>query len=141
MDLDSKRDLNSKRDVRSLDLNLDLNLNLNLILNLNLNLNLNLDLDLDLASTSPRPPNTKHEEQRTTRKKQSVSQTIDQVSAIKTHTESSKTELSLGGKGHFKVDCKKKDPGQLLPGVTSNLTLLDQNKWSIATWLNMAEDG
>ena len=37
------------------------------------------------------------------RKKQSMSQTIDQVVAIKTHTESSKSELSSRGKRPFKV--------------------------------------
>ena len=34
---------------------------------------------------------------------QSLSQTIDQVSAIKTHTGSSKCELFSGTLGHFKV--------------------------------------
>ena len=34
---------------------------------------------------------------------QSVSQTIDQVDAIKTHTGSSKSELFSGTLGHFKV--------------------------------------
>ena len=37
------------------------------------------------------------------RKKRSVSQTIDQVMTIKTHTESSKTELSSRGTRPFKV--------------------------------------
>ena len=37
------------------------------------------------------------------RKKPTLAQTIDQVMTIKTHTESSKTELSLGGKRPFKV--------------------------------------
>ena len=37
------------------------------------------------------------------RKKQSVSQTIDLVVAIKTHTESSKSELSSGGRRPVKV--------------------------------------
>ena len=37
------------------------------------------------------------------RKKLTLSQTIDQVMTIKTHTESSKTELSSGGKRPFKV--------------------------------------
>ena len=37
------------------------------------------------------------------RKKLSLSQTIDQVMTIKTHTESSKTELSSKGKRPFKV--------------------------------------
>ena len=37
------------------------------------------------------------------RKKTTLSQTIDQVMTIKTHTESSKTELSSGGKRPFKV--------------------------------------
>ena len=40
--------MNSKRDVRFLDLNLDLNLNLDLDPNLDPNLDLDLDLDLDL---------------------------------------------------------------------------------------------
>ena len=37
------------------------------------------------------------------RKKSTLAQTIDQVMTIKTHTESSKTELSSGGKRPFKV--------------------------------------
>ena len=37
------------------------------------------------------------------RKKPTLAQTIDQVMTIKTHTESSKTELSSGGKRPFKV--------------------------------------
>ena len=37
------------------------------------------------------------------RKKTTLAQTIDQVMTIKTHTESSKTELSSGGKRPFKV--------------------------------------
>ena len=36
-------------------------------------------------------------------KKPTLAQTIDQVMTIKTHTESSKTELSSGGKRPFKV--------------------------------------
>ena len=36
-------------------------------------------------------------------KKLTLAQTIDQVMTIKTHTESSKTELSSGGKRPFKV--------------------------------------
>ena len=39
------------------------------------------------------------------RKKATLAQTIDQVMTIKTHTESSKTELSSGGKRPFKVWC------------------------------------
>ena len=39
--------------------------------------------------------------------KQCVSQMIDLVMRIKTHTESSKSELSSGGKGPFKVYNKK----------------------------------
>ena len=39
------------------------------------------------------------------RKNLSLSQTIDQVMTIKTHTASSKTELSSGGKRPFKVWC------------------------------------
>ena len=37
------------------------------------------------------------------RQKPTLAQTIDQVMTIKTHTESSKTELSSGGKRPFKV--------------------------------------
>ena len=37
------------------------------------------------------------------RKKPTLAQTIDQVMTIKTHTESSKTELSSRGKRPFKV--------------------------------------
>ena len=37
------------------------------------------------------------------RKKTTLAQTIDQVMTIKTHTESSKMELSSGGKRPFKV--------------------------------------
>ena len=37
------------------------------------------------------------------RKKTTLAQTIDQVMTIKTHTESSKTELSSRGKRPFKV--------------------------------------
>ena len=43
--------------------------------------------------------------ERKNRKKTTLSQTIDQVMTIKTHTESSKTELSSGGKRPFKVWC------------------------------------
>ena len=39
------------------------------------------------------------------RKKTTLAQTIDQVMTIKTHTASSKTELSSGGKRPFKVWC------------------------------------
>ena len=41
------------------------------------------------------------------RKIQSVSQTIDLAVTIKTHTESSKSELSSGGKRPFKVRLRK----------------------------------
>ena len=57
---------------------------------------------LNLTSTSP-APNIKKQKRCKTQK--NVSQTIDQVSAIKTHTESSKTELFSGTSGHLKV-CK-----------------------------------
>ena len=43
------------------------------------------------------------DDERNKSKKPTLSQTIDQVMTIKTHTESSKTELSLGGKRPFKV--------------------------------------
>ena len=43
------------------------------------------------------------DDERKNRKKLSLSRTIDQVMTIKTHTESSKTELSSGGKRPFKV--------------------------------------
>ena len=41
------------------------------------------------------------------RKKPTLAQTIDQVMTIKTHTESSKTELSSRGKRPFKVSQNK----------------------------------
>ena len=50
--------------------------------------------------TKDRPTDRTNEKKR---KKQSVSQTIDQVMTIKTHTESSKSELSSRGKRPFKV--------------------------------------
>ena len=43
------------------------------------------------------------DDERKKSKKPTLSQTIDQVMTIKTHTESSKTELSSGGKRPFKV--------------------------------------
>ena len=43
------------------------------------------------------------DERKKNRKTRSVSQTIDQVVTIKTHTESSKSELSSGGERPFKV--------------------------------------
>ena len=43
------------------------------------------------------------DDERKNQKKQTLAQTIDQVMTIKTHTESSKTELSSGGKRLFKV--------------------------------------
>ena len=43
------------------------------------------------------------DDQRKNRKKPTLFQTIDQVMTIKTHTESSKTELSSRGKRPFKV--------------------------------------
>ena len=43
------------------------------------------------------------DDERKNRKKPTLAQTIDQVMTIKTHTESSKTELSSGGKRPFKV--------------------------------------
>ena len=43
------------------------------------------------------------DDERKKSKKLSLSQTIDQVMTIKTHTESSKTELSSKGKRPFKV--------------------------------------
>ena len=42
-------------------------------------------------------------ERKKSKKKLILFQTIDQVMTIKTHTESSKTELSSGGKRPFKV--------------------------------------
>ena len=43
------------------------------------------------------------DDERKKSKKPTLAQTIDQVMTIKTHTESSKTELSLRGKRPFKV--------------------------------------
>ena len=43
------------------------------------------------------------DDERTKSKKTTLSQTIDQVMTIKTHTESSKNELSSRGKRPFKV--------------------------------------
>ena len=43
------------------------------------------------------------DERKKNRKQPTLFQTIDQVMTIKTHTESSKMELSLGGKRPFKV--------------------------------------
>ena len=43
------------------------------------------------------------DDERKNRKKPTLAQTIDQVMTIKTHTESSKTELSSGGKRPFEV--------------------------------------
>ena len=43
------------------------------------------------------------DDERKKSKKTTLFQTIDQVMTIKTHTESSKTELSSGGKRPFKV--------------------------------------
>ena len=43
------------------------------------------------------------DDERKKSKKPTLAQTIDQVMTIKTHTESSKTELSSGGKRPFKV--------------------------------------
>ena len=43
------------------------------------------------------------DDERNKLKKTTLAQTIDQVMTIKTHTESSKTELSSGGKRPFKV--------------------------------------
>ena len=43
------------------------------------------------------------DDERKHRKKLTLAQTIDQVMTIKTHTESSKTELSSRGKRPFKV--------------------------------------
>ena len=43
------------------------------------------------------------DERKKSKKKPTLAQTIDQVVTIKTHTESSKTELSSGGKRPFKV--------------------------------------
>ena len=43
------------------------------------------------------------DERKKIEKKLTLSQTIDQVMTIKTHTESSKTELSSRGKRPFKV--------------------------------------
>ena len=43
------------------------------------------------------------DERKKKKKKTTLAQTIDQVMTIKTHTESSKTELSSGGKRPFKV--------------------------------------
>ena len=54
------------------------------------------DLRKDRARHTP-----PHESKKT--KKQSVSQTIDLVVTIQTHTESSKSELSSRGKRPFKV--------------------------------------
>ena len=45
------------------------------------------------------------DERKKWKKKPTLAQTIDQVMTIKTHTESSKTELSSGGKRPFKVWC------------------------------------
>ena len=59
--------------------------------------------------TSGRPPVNKkvapdgRTDEKKKRKNQSVSQTIDLVETIKTHTGSSKSELSSGGKRPFKV--------------------------------------
>ena len=50
-----------------------------------------------------RRPTSLAKKKRKKRNKRSVSQTIDQVMTIKTHTESSKSELSSGGKRPFKV--------------------------------------
>ena len=43
------------------------------------------------------------DERKKSKKKPTLAQTIDQVMTIKTHTESSKTELSSRGKPTFKV--------------------------------------
>ena len=43
------------------------------------------------------------DERKKIEKKPTLAQTIDQVMTIKTHTASSKTELSSGGKRPFKV--------------------------------------
>ena len=43
------------------------------------------------------------DERKKSKKKTTLAQTIDQVMTIKTHTESSKTELSSRGKRPFKV--------------------------------------
>ena len=43
------------------------------------------------------------DERKKSKKKPTLAQTIDQVMTIKTHTESSKTELSSRGKRPFKV--------------------------------------
>ena len=43
------------------------------------------------------------DDERNKSKKNNLAQTIDQVMTIKTHTESSKTEPSSGGKRPFKV--------------------------------------
>ena len=43
------------------------------------------------------------DDERKKSKKPTLSQTLDQVMTIKTHTESSKMELSSGGKRPFKV--------------------------------------
>ena len=49
------------------------------------------------------------DDERKKSKKPTLSQTIDQVMTIKTHTESSKTELSSRGKRPFKVWRSKSD--------------------------------
>ncbi len=56
-----------------------------------------------LKTGSRTPATTQKRRTKKKRKKQSVSQTIDLVVAIKTHTESSKSELSSGTFDHFKV--------------------------------------
>ena len=43
------------------------------------------------------------DDERKKSKKTTLAQTIDQIMTIKTHTESSKTKLSSGGKRPFKV--------------------------------------
>ena len=52
---------------------------------------------------------------------QSVSQTTDQVSAIKTHTESSKLELFWGGKGHFKVYCENTSLAKIFAKILAKI--------------------
>ena len=49
--------------------------------------------------------------------KRRVAKTTQKVSAIKTHTESSKSELFRGGKGHFKVWLLSVISVSLLSGV------------------------
>ena len=69
------------------------------------------------------------DERKKSKKKPTLAQTIDQVMTIKTHTESSKTELSSGGKRPFKVwRCFSKFVQKLPkkhPSILRNIIFID----------------